>query len=127
MRNLDPLSAMSKAYQRALARDLIGQRIESSLGPPLILRPLEKDVEIIQFRQIWNSTALGFDMRGKPGMTAAYTTIVTDRKSYAVYFNGRKAYVLSKPNQKFFEDLDRRVLRPVKNLDYYQRIAIHAK
>lgn len=127
MRGMDPLSAMSKALQNALMRDLPGKKVESRIGPPLILRPTESEVEIIHFRQIWNTTSLGFSTPGKYAVTPGYTTVVTDRVNFAVYFNGRLAYTLSKPSQEFFDDLNRRVLRPVKNVKYYEaREAAHA-
>jgi hypothetical protein len=119
MRDTNPHSAMSRAYYSALLTDMPGTPIEQPSGGPLILRPREADLEVIHFRQIWGTTALGFLHKGQSRMTAAYTTVITDKRSWCVYFDGRLAYLLRRPNAKFFEDLSNRVLRPIKYQNYY--------
>ncbi len=121
MRDQTPLSALSKAYHSALIKDLPGTEVANKLpsGPSLILRPVEAEIEVTHFRQIWNSSGLGFSHTGEAGLTFAYTSVISDRKNHAVYFNGMLAYVLTRPNSRFYEDLERRVLRPVSQVHYY--------
>lgn len=71
------------------------------------------------FPQTWSSTALGFDGCGGQAITEAYTTVVemtwddfdTRKKSndkiYAVFFNGKFAYICFNPTEIFFEDLNK--------------------
>lgn len=63
--------------------------------------------ELHVFPQIWGSTALGFGGIGGQAMTSAYTTVAVDEYSgfCGVFFGTRMAYLIKKPNQKFFEDM----------------------
>ena len=78
------------------------------------------------FPQTWASTALGFDEHGGFGgqaFTDAYTTIVemtwndfktrekSDDKIYAVFFDGKFAYMCLNPTEMFFEDLNKRQMK----------------
>lgn len=62
------------------------------------------------FIQTWGSTALGFGGIGGAAMTSAYVTIIESDLTgeYAVYFGGRLAYVIKRPNAKFIEDVNNR-------------------
>jgi len=75
------------------------------------------------FPQTWSSTALGFDGCGGQAITEAYTTVVEmtsykfesgkdirgivykelEDKVYAVFFDGRIAYMCLNPNSSFIE------------------------
>lgn len=59
------------------------------------------------FTQTWSSTALGFGGIGGQAFTSAYVCVIESNLSaqYAVYFGGRLAYVIVRPNGKFFEDI----------------------
>lgn len=59
------------------------------------------------FTQTWGSTALGFGGIGGQAITSAYVCIIeSDLVGYfAVYFGGRLAYVIERPNEKFIEDV----------------------
>lgn len=59
------------------------------------------------FPQTWSSTALGFGGVGGQAITSAYTTIIesTHGKGFCVYFGGRFAYLIEKPNDHFFGDI----------------------
>jgi hypothetical protein len=59
------------------------------------------------FTQMWGSTALGFGGIGGAAMTSAYVCVIESNllAQYAVYFGGRLAYVIKKPNEKFFSDI----------------------
>ncbi len=84
------------------------------------------------FPQTWSSTALGFGGCGGQAITEAYTTVVemswdyvnitddirglnlttSDDRIYAVFFDGKLAYICLNPNEQFFEDLNNRCMRP---------------
>jgi len=61
------------------------------------------------FPQTWSSTALGFGGIGGQAITSAYVCIIESNLvgGYAVYFGGRLAYVIERPNEKFIEDIER--------------------
>jgi hypothetical protein len=58
------------------------------------------------FVQSWGSTALGFGGIGGQAITSAYVCIIESNLvgQFAVYFGGRLAYVIERPNEKFWED-----------------------
>jgi len=59
------------------------------------------------FTQTWGSTALGFGGIGGQAITSAYVCVIESNLlgQFAVYFGGRLAYVIERPNTKFFEDM----------------------
>jgi hypothetical protein len=61
------------------------------------------------FPQTWSSTALGFGGIGGQAITSAYVCIIESDLvgGFAVYFGGRPAYVINRPNEKFIEDIER--------------------
>lgn len=61
------------------------------------------------FPQTWSSTALGFGGIGGQAITSAYVCVIESNLvgQYAVYFGGRLAYVIKRPNEKFVEDIAR--------------------
>ena len=61
------------------------------------------------FPQTWSSTALGFGGIGGQAFTSAYVCVIESNLvgGYAVYFGGRLAYVIERPNEKFMEDIAR--------------------
>lgn len=94
------------------------------------------------FPQTWSSTALGFDGCGGQAITEAYTTVVEmtsykaesskdikgkihvvskdlEDKVYAVFFDGRIAYMCLNPNSEFFRDFDRMCMKPQRGAEYY--------
>lgn len=91
------------------------------------------------FPQTWSSTALGFDGCGGQAITEAYTTVVemswdyinktddirglnlttSDDKIYAVFFDGRIAYMCLNPNSEFFRDFNRMCMKPQRGAEYY--------
>jgi hypothetical protein len=56
------------------------------------------------FPQTWGSTALGFGGVGGQAITTAYVVIVKSNLTgeWAVYFGGRLAYVIARPNEVFY-------------------------
>lgn len=59
------------------------------------------------FTQTWGSTALGFGGIGGQAFTSAFTIVLRSNQEsgYCVYFNGRFAYKIERPNRQFFEDM----------------------
>jgi hypothetical protein len=59
------------------------------------------------FPQSWGSTALGFGGIGGQAITGAYVCVIESNLvgGYAVYFGGRLAYVINRPNEKFMTDI----------------------
>lgn len=95
------------------------------------------------FPQTWSSTALGFDKQccfSGQAITEAYTVVVEmtsyqsianqeklgfnikelDDKVYAVFFNGKLAYMCLNPNQKFFDDLNKMCMKSQKESTEYE-------
>jgi hypothetical protein len=60
------------------------------------------------FVQTWSSTALGFGGIGGQAITSAYVCIIQSDfiGQYAVYFGGRFAYLIERPNNTFFEHIN---------------------
>lgn len=76
------------------------------------------------FPQTWGSTALGFGGIGGAAITSAYVCIIESNLlgQFAVYFGGRLAYVIERPNEKFMEDISRqRMVDANKGKATYER------
>ena len=91
------------------------------------------------FPQTWGSTVLGFDGCGGQAITEAYTTVVEmisyknesgtgirgivykelEDKVYAVFFDGRIAYMCLNPNSEFFRDFNRMCMKPQRGAECY--------
>ena len=90
------------------------------------------------FPQTWSSTALGFNGCGGQAITEAYTTVVEmtsykfesskdigriykklEDKVYAVFFDGKIAYMCLNPNSEFFRDFNRMCMKPQRGAEYY--------
>lgn len=74
------------------------------------------------FPQMWGSTSLGFGGIGGQAMTEAYTTVIIDRVSdqAGVFFDEKLAYIVTKPNKKFYEDLGSFDIKSVGETDAYE-------
>lgn len=90
------------------------------------------------FPQTWSSTALGFGGCGGQAITEAYTTVVemswdyvnktddirglnlttSEDKIYAVFFDGRIAYMCLNPNHKFLKDLSNMRMKSQREARY---------
>lgn len=91
------------------------------------------------FPQTWSSTALGFGGCGGQAITEAYTTVVemswdyvnktddirglnlttSDDRIYAVFFDGKFAYMCLNPSEQFFEDLNNKRMKPQNESKMY--------
>lgn len=70
--------------------------------------------DIINFKQTWGSTALGFGGMGGDAMTSAYTTVLRRGNIWFVFFDGKFAYKVSIDDEVFYEDMKNRRLCFVK-------------
>lgn len=71
--------------------------------------------EVYVFQQTWGSTALGFGGIGGSSLTTAWTHVVmTSDEKYHVFFNGRHAYSIENPTDKFKSDLANRHMLSVQ-------------
>ncbi len=61
--------------------------------------------DIINFKQTWASTALGFGGVGDDAITDAYTTVLTCGNTWFVFFGGRFAYKVSIDDELFYQDM----------------------
>lgn len=73
------------------------------------------------FPQVWESTAMGFGGIGGAAITTAYTVILDVNNTFMVFFGGRFAYKITRPTDKFFEDIAKRHMRHVSNHGVYQK------
>lgn len=91
------------------------------------------------FPQTWSSTALGFDGCGGQAITEAYTTVVEmtsykfesgkdirgiiykelEDKVYAVFFDGKIAYMCLNPDSEFLRDCNNMHMESQKGAKYY--------
>lgn len=77
-------------------------------------RPTDYDMEVVtMFAQTWSSTALGFGGIGGQAFTSAYVVVIECLSEFAVYFGGRHAYTIERPNERFFEDIAKRRMADV--------------
>ncbi len=75
------------------------------------------------FTQTWGSTALGFGGIGGQAITSAYTIVLESEQGmgFCVYFGGRFAYRVEKPNPQFFDDaINRRMVEVAKATAKYE-------
>lgn len=81
-------------------------------------------VVVGMFPQTWPSTALGFGGLGGAAVTTDYTVVLssTHCSDYLVYFGGKFAYMIQKPNTLFFEHLGQRQMAAVRDSYIYQGI-----
>ncbi len=128
----DPITALAASIYSAVYKDLSEFNYETwdydvkwdkkSPRPTKLAtrRPMSYEVEVFaMFAQTWGSTALGFGGIGGASMTPAYTIIIEFRGEYCVYFAGRFAYKVTRPNNLFFEDIKNQRMKDVKNASSY--------
>lgn len=88
-------------------------------------RPEIRDIEVVaMFSQTWGSTALGFGGIGGAAMTDAYTVIIKHNNEFCVYFAGRFAYKIVKPNKRFFEDITVSYMQAVSQQEKYTKFLV---
>lgn len=80
-------------------------------------RHTDYDLTVVaMFPQTWGSTALGFGGIGGAAMTTAYTCVIESDLvgGMAVYFHGRFAYRIDRPNARMIEDMNNRRMADCK-------------
>lgn len=88
-------------------------------------RPAIRDITVAaMFPQIWGSTALGFGGVGGAAMTAAYTIVLECEGRYTVYFGGRFAYLIDRPNPAMIEDIALKQMASVAEAGKYEGKAV---
>lgn len=68
-------------------------------------RPSSSELRVYSFPQTWGSTALGFGGIGGAAMTTATTTVILYESCGLVYFGQRKAYLIERINETFWNDV----------------------
>lgn len=83
-----------------------------------------KEVKLVSmFEQTWGSTALGFGGIGGAAMTTAYTGIIqAGEETFAVYFHERFAYEVTKPNDHFFKDMEKKEMARRRMASLYNTV-----
>lgn len=111
---------VTKSLYSAIFKDFPDQE-RTWRGETKIVRPTEETLNVCVFPQTWSSTALGFGGIGGQAFTSAYTVVVYDDKTAAVYFNGGFAYLADINNDYFQKDLALFQLRDVATSSRYRR------
>ena len=67
------------------------------------------------YPQTWSSTSLGFGGLGGQAITDSYTVVIESLRilGFCVYFGGRFAYRIDKPNSQFWTDIQMQSLSGV--------------
>lgn len=114
----DPLNALADSLAHARYEGF--RPIQDDRHPR---RPRRDEIEVVaMFPQMWGSTALGFGGVGGQAMTTAYTVILTiGRGEHLVYFGGRFAYEVTRPNSQFSQDVMSKNMKKVRESDKYER------
>lgn len=99
------ISALAASVHHALLQGL-DDYVDTFRGQTTTRRPYEDNCKVTMFQQGWGSTALGFGGIGGQACTNAYTVVVEGPMGDAcVYFAGRLAYHVKRPNDLFRLDL----------------------
>lgn len=81
----------------------------------------DNELEWYSFPQGWSDTSLGFGGAGGQMMCGAQTVIVGNLYRYGVYFGGRFAYLVERPNETFFEDMHNWKMADIRRSGKYKR------
>lgn len=127
MRITNPIQDVAQAVYSACLRDL--SEVEYHAFTPAMKmagkhpydapikkrRPEPYDIEEVQlWQQTWGSTALGFGGLGGQATTTAHVIVaIGPNRDAAVYFGGRFAYLIEKPNATFRDDVFKRTMADV--------------
>lgn len=125
--------------------EYITENTANELFEDVLVMSIYHKFKMYVFPQTWSTIALGFDKIGGcsgQAITEAYTTVVEmtsykvesgkdikgkihviskelDDKVYAIFFDGRIAYMCLNPNSEFFRDFDRMCMKPQRGAEYY--------
>ncbi len=101
---------------------LIQERFYNAIRGELAKEYPEFEVMAV-FLQVWGSTALGFGGIGGQSITAAYTTVIQNcNLGYAaVFFGNIMAHIVQRPNDKFWEDMQKGNMCAVRDCHKYEK------
>lgn len=83
-----------------------------------------EELEWYAFPQGWSDTTLGFGGVGGQMMCGAQTVIVGHWYRYGVYFGGRFAYEVERPNEIFFEDMRNWKMADIRRSVKYRKVPV---
>lgn len=123
-----PIESLAGAWYTALLQDLDDVMEEQyryervATGESKARRPRPSECSVLaMFEQSWPDTSCGFGGLAGQAFTNAYTIVVQGAAGeVCVYFAGRLAYRLARPNEQFFQDLARRSLLEVRRSHEYR-------
>lgn len=83
----------------------------------------DSDYDFTVFSQDWGSTALGLDGWGGQAITSAYTVVIIFEPTgiAGIYFGGKFAYIVERPNENFYKDLLNREMKAVRYKHIYEK------
>jgi hypothetical protein len=128
MMNENPIATLSKCVAHAVYEgfpEFEYQDRDWSMGyqpgvEPVYVTKKRKHIDYevgvyAMFSQTWGSTALGFGGIGGQAITDSYTVVIESLQisGFCVYFGGRFAYRIDKPNAQFWTDIQEQNLSPV--------------
>ena len=122
--------------------EYITENTANELFEDVLIMSIYHKFKMYVFPQTWSSTALGFDAMGGcsgQAITEAYTTVVEmisyknesgtgirgivykelEDKVYAVFFDGRIAYMCLNPDSEFLRDCNNMRMESQKGAKYY--------
>lgn len=125
--NPNPVESLSASIYNALYVTLGEQEYESRDFSSKELKYVKKtrhlearEIDVVMFPQMWGSTALGFGGGGGQAITTAYTVVISHGRTHVVYFNGRFAYKVERPNELFYAHVKNQDMLPVKDYKSYE-------
>jgi hypothetical protein len=125
--NPNPVESLSASIYNALYVTLGEQEYESRDFSSKELKYVKKtrhlevrEIDVVMFPQMWGSTALGFGGLGGQAITTAYTVVISHGRTHVVYFNGRFAYKVERPNELFYAHVKNQDMLPVKDYKSYE-------
>ena len=101
-------------------KDRIKDHLEETMGNQYID---DSDYDFTVFSQSWGDSSLGFGGIGAQMITSAYTVIIIFEPTgiAGVYFNGKFAYIVERPNENFYKDLLNREMKSVRYKSTYEK------
>ena len=113
------LSALKEKYRKV--NKTISNEEQESFKVVKTRAPFEDEIVTEgMFPQIWGSTSLGFGGWGGSKITEAYTVVFSHAGEYCVYFGGKFAYMIKRPNEMFFDDFKKYKMKPVLDSGLYE-------
>lgn len=120
----NPVEVVAQSVYSAIENEKYLPSIEfDRRGEKATRRPMQNEIAVYNFPQMWGSTALGFSGIGGQAFTMAYTTVLVCGNYAAIFFNGRHAYT-SEVTPVFEEDMRRFDMASVAQKGKYLKKAV---